>query len=829
MAKKKNSESVLPTDITPSLGSNYGLDGFDFYDEMNEGVLEGARLPEVRGLSTLPGALMEDDSPPVWGPSMSRVAEEATFKEGPDLNQFIQPEGYERLPDLSWLELSEQDPARLPKETHNTAIPELVEAWGVHRRTDGIRLLSNNKDLSFEKEAKETSEKKRGKDSLLGIIKRAGRESASGLPWATVANNVKEQMKEASKEDIQFVRPYLEQIQAEHGLAGHVFIRHDFYPGYDQGKWKGYLRKTASDALYLVKRKDAPQSINDQEGYCSLVKKKIVSKIPWKKAYEIYQKKFASVGVEIPNTGNPKEDLRKAFHIRETPSRTSFHIQPRTPLDSLKESKRAIRSASRPVVEKISHEEREQIKERRKLGAALGDLLASGALRKKEVDSILNSGKAPTECLRIAIDLARKPKVSNYKGQPLVAVPPSGERKAEKQANAVRELIAQMVSDGFVDTREIESLREAGLTENQIFKEATSIASRRSLKTATLQRAQRYVNSLVEKGLLEGDNASKLISQAKDPGSLLKKASLEVLNHAREYSGATFTEVPLERGRLVGVQNLERSTSFAKKAELDKAKVSVHTLVKKGYLSKIEGQKILSSSKTASSIMKKVSNALGVKSREYSEPIYEMALFMKEDDIEVPIENNKVLDFLHREMNKGLYGASLSEALRNKFSKSELKKERALIEAARDKHEGLAGYIYIDALTYDEGKGTEGCTKGAGIHRNDGVPYVLGMKKCRGCVFKNPEGICQKYNKTIVEEPPVDSRSIQKRRLNQDPATSEKAISNMLEQEFVGNPVQEFELKNNNLNNITFHSEREGSVQVGFSTNLQDLELLWSK
>ena len=67
MAKGKKSESMLPTDTTPSLGSNYGLDGFEFYDEMNEGVLDGARLPETRGLSALPGNLVGPIIPDIIG------------------------------------------------------------------------------------------------------------------------------------------------------------------------------------------------------------------------------------------------------------------------------------------------------------------------------------------------------------------------------------------------------------------------------------------------------------------------------------------------------------------------------------------------------------------------------------------------------------------------------------------------------------------------------------------------------------------------------------------------------------------------------------------
>ena len=51
-------------------------------------------------------------------------------------------------------------------------------------------------------------------------------------------------------------------------------------------------------------------------------------------------------------------------------------------------------------------------------------------------------------------------------------------------------------------------------------------------------------------------------------------------------------------------------------------------------------------------------------------------------------------------------------------------------------------------------EGTDGCDKGALIHRANQVPTILKSAKCGSCVF-NTGGTCQKYNKIIcasVEE-----------------------------------------------------------------------------
>ena len=42
-------------------GSNYMLDGFHFDTEYNDGVIDGARLPEAKGLAGLPRGIVPPD------------------------------------------------------------------------------------------------------------------------------------------------------------------------------------------------------------------------------------------------------------------------------------------------------------------------------------------------------------------------------------------------------------------------------------------------------------------------------------------------------------------------------------------------------------------------------------------------------------------------------------------------------------------------------------------------------------------------------------------------------------------------------------------------
>ena len=107
-------ESAMPSDdFTFTDASNFGLDGFQFDSEENEGVLQGVRLPETKGMAQLPDGLV--------------TAYEATAQDqislvdeidGLNLTAFINESAIEptaSLADLGWLDpTSPQNPDRLP-------------------------------------------------------------------------------------------------------------------------------------------------------------------------------------------------------------------------------------------------------------------------------------------------------------------------------------------------------------------------------------------------------------------------------------------------------------------------------------------------------------------------------------------------------------------------------------------------------------------------------------------------------------------------------------------------------------------------------------------
>ena len=115
-------ETHLPADLlTPTLGSNYGLDGYPDM-EYGMGVLDGVLNPDLVESPALPTGLSKSGS-----------------EEGMDITALME----DSHADLAWLDPTQlQDPERLPKTP--VSIPEREEAWGMNRRTDGIHTFSRD-------------------------------------------------------------------------------------------------------------------------------------------------------------------------------------------------------------------------------------------------------------------------------------------------------------------------------------------------------------------------------------------------------------------------------------------------------------------------------------------------------------------------------------------------------------------------------------------------------------------------------------------------------------------------------------------------------------
>lgn len=312
-------DSATPSDdFTWSDGSNFGLDGFQFDQTMNEGVLDGARLPTVHGLSELPDGLFGGSDEPM-------EIDGQDYETGNiDLSAMLSEEEGARpmtarqreaaaLADLNWLDPTvDQDPARLPKERRpgsgsTNVIPELEEAWGVERRTDGLRLLPN-RDLEVAQYEESIAGQKPALPGVEGrtaqltadALRRALRRATYGDPLA----DIKAELHQTLGLDSPRALRACQAVEADYGLAGTVFLRANAFPGLKNGQWTRMLKRVARTARYIITE---DSSLGPKMGL------RAVREIDWAKAAAHYLPKLRMAGYKVASAPDPKERLRQAF------------------------------------------------------------------------------------------------------------------------------------------------------------------------------------------------------------------------------------------------------------------------------------------------------------------------------------------------------------------------------------------------------------------------------------------------------------------------------------------------------------------------------------
>lgn len=391
-------ESYFPSDLlTPTTADNYGLDGF----------------PDMQyGIGTLEGVLNERVKSPSEFPQGIHLASD----EAMDLSSLSEG-GYQNLElvDLDWLDPSQMpDPDRNPNHPSLNVIPELVEAWGAHRVTDGV----HQKDLSYVKamEGEEGAKPKASKKALLSVATHAMRRSIEGQHIDRIVKEAAESMGEALPQ----IAPLLKEVQAEHGLVGNVYIRTSAYPGWGAGKWRGHAKKYASRARYiLVTEHDLKQATWIQNGRCMYTGKLAVTEIPWKQAYRHYAPRLQGAGIKVAS-GDPRAALRAAFLSQ--PERTlvadgAFLPKHKTPDQYItQEAARKAFDAYQPVQVVLDPTVQINLRKMAKVTDFLSRLEQNNLLPPGERTRILASGQDPAVMVREASRLVAQVKEGTYQG-----------------------------------------------------------------------------------------------------------------------------------------------------------------------------------------------------------------------------------------------------------------------------------------------------------------------------------------------------------------------------------------------------------------------------
>lgn len=327
-------ESALPADeFTWTDGSNYGLDGFHFDQTMNEGVLNHGSLPgatpgpsregddqsysTIKGMPDLPEELFpEVDQDVSFTDTDPLQVVEDGFYLGDMLGDTEVPmeeatRKVASLADLRWLDPTQpQDPRRLPKELDVSedgglySVPELEEAWGVNRRTDGLHRVpaQDLEAVRYTEQIKSpppaTPGIRASSEVFRDAVQRASRRSHYGHPLQKIAQDLVDTLGQDPR-----LPSVMERLASEHGLVGTVFIRAASFPGLKNGKWASDLKRIARRARYVL----------GEDIHAQKVGKVRVSSVPWEHALEHYRPILSADGYEIDSMLSPKDALRKAF------------------------------------------------------------------------------------------------------------------------------------------------------------------------------------------------------------------------------------------------------------------------------------------------------------------------------------------------------------------------------------------------------------------------------------------------------------------------------------------------------------------------------------
>jgi len=810
--KNRDAASHLPSDdFTMTDGINYGLDGFDFDMDYGAGLVSDAvTLPEAFGLSGLPDGTIREGTDLAEVPQGVVRAED----EGADLSEMLK-EG--SLSGLGWLH-GEQDPERLPNQRE--VIPQLEEAWGADRRTQG---LVPNVERVIEPyapgEAGGPPFRQASKEDLQRVIQRAMRRSAYGDPLDLI-------MREAAEElgkDTPRIASAMKQVKAEHGLVGNVYLRASAFPGLHNGKWKNEIRRKCSGARYLIA--DEGSTLGD------IVKMEVVASVPWDEALAYYKPKLAAAGYKVATSGSPEAILRAAFLSQ--PEKVKTHIDRTKPIEvravdrvSREQAWQEYRHASKPEQEVIDLSERQATNYRKKVRLQVAKWVQAGLLTKKDGMRLVNS-KAPSQAiLKAAASVVFSHEDQTYKGAgegaldtglwPDASTAWASLRQAEKKVSAEQTKIERSAR-GRVEAAIHKMVRGDLITDAEgaaiLDKNASAQASIKMAVSLAMAKSQRQYEGAGD-GVLSVPDASR------------GQIASELANHATPQAVGT------SKCAHCGKEITRRAGQFCDSACREGFLINRHVgeLRQGGLVTRKEAAKLVSLKKPLQETMALASALIAQRQRtpmkvsaQTEAPVY----YGAGNDVVAPPkmqtaeareelrqaqvgprvserEIQRIVRWASQHLNQGMAGNDFDDLLRTRFSEPMIKAAASRLNNLRDEHEGLAGYLYIDAAAYASPQGTTGCDQGGLQHRANQIKFVLAMDRCAGCTSHNADGLCQKYNKTLAKRSDLgdEAKAIQQENLRLANATDQEQTAAMFDQ-------GEFNLHNSALEGFDIEDEPE--------------------
>jgi hypothetical protein len=838
-------KSTLPDDAsTFTNGTNFGLDSFQFDVPDGAGIEDAARLPEVKGLSGLPdGLVMTAEAPLDEAEVMGEDDGAPTL-----ISMLSEDEGGlakdAAVIDLNWLDPTQgQDPNRLPdNDIRHDALAQLEVAWGEPEQKSAHLIPFRDKEAAeYEASLQEIPVATKTAEEFEDALRRAVRLSHYGHS----IKSIKKELVATLGQDARRARQAMQLIETEHGLAGTVFVRASAFPGLRNGKWAKELRQIARTARYVI--------TDDQAVATKLSMEMVpdVESIPWKRAYLHYAPTLKATGHKLASR-DPRESLRQAF--LSGPAIVEQEPAPKpdmTPVVATEEeAQQALAAVDRTPVAVQSSEDQARARKMQTVLVRIAKWVQNGTLSQQDAlrlhahtksasmlpESILKaaaalvaaSGETPvydgagkylsqdaqqarlqvwasldkeqSELDTALFKRAQADLLQAVKGGVLTVLEAQNLAKMSTNATELRRLTATAIeavhSKRTVELPEVKTATYQGTS----FVEAVApshqkpVEDRKArLKQALDLKFNLWLKSIYAANLLTKEEVAKITAMGKPMAETKKlvEAAIHMASTLRQenlaptktatYQGATFTEnVASTERQVVGVQD-ERLQEVILKRESAK----LDRMVAGGLITKADAN-AKRQAFTQQQQLIKLAASTGIEVSEF----------------------HSLLRWAHQRMTEGLAGQELDQVMRARFSAPLIKAATPMLKEARAKHEGLSGFIYVDAAAYASAAGSTGCEKHAAKHRVNAMKYVLAMPRCASCTFKNADGYCTQYNKKLSSKVPVDDpAAYQKKTLHMADATDHEVTAAMFDQ-------HEYGLQNSALDGISLN-ESAGMESLG--------------
>lgn len=346
-------------------------------------------------------------------------------------------------------------------------------------------------------------------------------------------------------------------------------------------------------------------------------------------------------------------------------------------------------------------------------------------------------------------------------------------------------------------------------------------------KQAEVAKVVDKVGHMVDARLLSQEEAEKLLGSKAPPHQILRTAALLAINVKRgQYSGGepVLSEVKITTEEAWGelrqaeTKVAEAEAQMQERVQKDSIQQKVAFIVR-NIQGGLKGKKLAAfiretlskeeavlASPLLTPILQKTSalNPQAPEAKKYEGKQYTRHI---QANVQMDVsdrEIDKAVRWVRQAMNEAFAGPILDDLVRIRLGSDVRTASEDKLTQIRKKHEGLSGHLYIDAEAYAK-NGTAGCEDGGLKHRANGVKYLLAMEACTSCVFKNADEVCQKYNKTVMDEVPENVEAYRRKILATHEMSDHELTASLFVQpnmQEVVVPKDEYSLHNSNLDNV---------------------------